>query len=294
VSVTAIIPMWNRADLTRHCVESLRAQTVPFDRILVVDDGSTEPYAGPDVIRLPRNGGFAAAVNAGWRAAETTHIAVINNDVRLDPAWLEQLLAAGGWFATGKLYAPTGLLDGTFDLLSRGGFPWRAGDGRADGPRWNEPREIAMASFTAVLLRTELRERIGYLDEDFGTYLEDVDFGIRCRRAGLVGRYVPTASGVHEGSATAGGWSEFSTRQIATNHARLVAKHWGGRDGWAVGVSRALWRMLARRHGRRATFPTFPTAASEPVPTDDALIEELQWATGMDTFWRWYFRLVSR
>ena len=292
MSVTAIIPMWNRADLTRRCVESLREQTVPFDRIVVVDDGSTEPYAGPDVIRLPQNSGFAAAVNAGWRAAETTHIAVVNNDVRLEAGWLEAVLAAGGWFATGKLYGPTGLLDGTFDLLSRGGFPWRAGHGRVDGPRWNEPREIAMASFTAVLLRTELRERIGYLDEEFGTYLEDVDFGVRCRKAGLSGRYVPGAMGVHEGSATAGAWSEFATRQMATNQARLVAKHWGGRDRWAVGVARVLWKLLARRNGKRATFPVFPTMPSEPFATDDALIAALQQATGTDTFWRWYFRLV--
>ncbi len=284
--------MWNRADLTRQCVESLRAQTVPFDRIVVVDDGSTEPYAGPDVIRLPNNAGFAAAVNAGWKAAETTHVAVVNNDVRLDPHWLEQLLGAGGWFATGKLYGPTGLLDGTFDLLSRGGFPWRAGHGKPDGPRWNEPREIAMASFTAVLLRTELRERIGYLDEEFGTYLEDVEFGVRCRKAGLGGQYVPSATGVHEGSATVGAWSEFAARQMATNQARLVAKHWGGRDRWAVGVGRVLWRMLARRNGRTVTFPAFPTTPSEPFATDDSLIAALQQDTGMDTFWRWYFRLV--
>jgi len=292
VSVTAIIPMWNRADLTRQCIASLRAQTVPFDRIVVVDDGSTEPYVGADVIRLAKNSGFAAAVNAGWRAAETTHVAVINNDVRLDPAWLERLLVASGWFATGKLYGPTGLLDGTFDLLSRGGFPWRAGHGRPDGPRWNEPREIAMASFTAVLLRTELRERVGYLDEAFGTYFEDVDFGVRCRKAGLSGSYVPGATGVHEGSATAGAWSEFAVRQMAVNHARLVAKHWGERHGWAVGVARILWRLLAFRHGRWVKFPSFPTTPGEPVETDDTLIAALQGETRMDTFWRWYCWLV--
>ena len=54
MSVTAIIPMWNRADLTRQCVAALRQQTRPFDRILVVDDGSTEPYDGGDVLRLPQ------------------------------------------------------------------------------------------------------------------------------------------------------------------------------------------------------------------------------------------------
>lgn len=292
MSVTAIIPMWNRAELTRQCVAGLRAQTVPFDRILVVDDGSAEPYQGEEVIRLPENRGFAAAVNAGWRAASTTHVAVINNDVRLDPAWLERLLAAGGWFATGKLYMPNGLVDGTFDLLSRGGFPWRAGHGRPDGGPWDVPREIAMASFTAVLLRTDLRERVGYLDESFGTYYEDVEFGVRCRRAGLRGRYVPAATGVHEGSATAGAWSAFTVRQLSTNHARLVAKHWGKRHKWAVGMARILWKSLARRRGQQANFPMFPVEQAGPLELDDELIHALQQETGFDTFWRWYFRLV--
>lgn len=292
MSVTAIIPMWNRADLTRQCVARLREQTVPFDRILVVDDGSADPYTGDDVIRLPENRGFAAAVNAGWRAATTTHVAIINNDVRLDSHWLERLLAAEGWFATGKLYMPNGLLDGTFDLLSRGGFAWRAGHGRPDGGIWDEPREIAMASFTAVLLRTELRDKVGYLDESFGTYYEDVEFGVRCRRAGLRGRYVPSATGVHEGSATSGAWSEFTVRQICTNQARLVAKHWGKRHRWAVVVAQFLWRRLARRRGRRADFPLLPVEPASPFELDDALIHSLQRETGFDTFWRWYFRLV--
>jgi GT2 family glycosyltransferase len=292
VSVTAIIPMWNRAELTRQCVAALRQQTVAFDRILVVDDGSTEPFHGDDVLRLPENRGFAAAVNAGWRAATTTHIAVINNDVRLHPAWLEHLLAAGGWFATGKLFRPDGLLDGTFDLLSRGGFAWRAGHGRPDGGPWDTPREISMASFTAVLLRTELREQVGELNESFGSYYEDVEFGVRCRRAGLRGRYVPAATGRHEGSATAGAWSAFTVRQISTNHARLVAQHWGKSHRWAVVAAEFLWRVLARRRGHRAVFPVFPVRPAAPLACDDALIQALQQETGFDTFWRWYFRLV--
>ncbi|OYW12872.1 MAG: hypothetical protein B7X34_01330, partial [Acidobacteriia bacterium 12-62-4] len=154
------------------------------------------------------------------------------------------------------------------------------------------PREIAMASFTAVLLRTDLRERIGFLDESFGTYYEDVEFGVRCRRAGLTGRYVPAATGVHEGSATAGAWSAFSVRQLSTNHARLVAKHWGKRHKWAVGVARVLWKSLVQRRGQQAVFPMFPVEQAGPLDFDDELIHALQQETGFDTFWRWYFRLV--
>lgn len=292
MSVTAIVPVWNQHELTHRCLASLRAQTRPFARILVVDNGSATPFSAPDVdiLQWPENLGFAPAVNAGWRSADTDHIAVINNDVRLDPRWLEHLLATEAEFATGKLFRPDGLIDGTFDLISRGGFPWRAGHGRQDDPVWNEPREIAMTSFTAVLLRTRLRERVGMLDESFGSYLEDVEFSMRCRRVGVRGQYVPSAVGVHVGSATAGSWSPFMVRQIASNHAKLIARHWGSHHKQEVAVSRFLWRLLALRHGRSVTFPEVVPEPAEVPETDDEEIRRLQQATGFDHYWRWYFR----
>ena len=62
--------------------------------------------AGAEVIAMEENAGFAAAVNRGIREVETPEwLAVLNNDVTLEPDWLEQLMAKVGdaWFATGKL-----------------------------------------------------------------------------------------------------------------------------------------------------------------------------------------------
>ncbi|MBM3290675.1 MAG: glycosyltransferase, partial [Candidatus Hydrogenedentes bacterium] len=91
-ALTIVIPTYNHLALLRRCLESLRRQTRAADRIVVVDDGSTEDIAGamasefPEVavVRLDRNGGFCRAANAGLRAAETPYVFLLNNDMTLD------------------------------------------------------------------------------------------------------------------------------------------------------------------------------------------------------------------
>src|ERR1044071_1990751 len=98
IRVTAVIPTWNRRDLLSTLLQNLRAQVRPFDEIIVVDNGSLDDSAdlalaaGARVLRLGRNLGFAAAVNRGLGAAHAEWVAILNNDVTLDPDWLAKLL----------------------------------------------------------------------------------------------------------------------------------------------------------------------------------------------------------
>ncbi|HLW77720.1 MAG TPA: glycosyltransferase, partial [Bryobacteraceae bacterium] len=91
---TAVIPHWNRRDLLESLLASLREQTRPFEEIIVADNGSTDDSAdfaersGARVLRLERNLGFAAAVNRGIEASKSKWVAILNNDVTLDRAWL--------------------------------------------------------------------------------------------------------------------------------------------------------------------------------------------------------------
>jgi len=192
MKVAAVVPHWNRRDLLQTLLANLHQQTRKFDQIIVADNGSTDDSAevaeraGATVIRIGRNLGFAAAVNRGIASARADWIAILNNDVTLAPDWLATLLTAGeqeeAWFATGKtlMAADPTRMDGAFDAISRGGCAWRCGSGRPDGPVWNQLRRIRMAPMTAALFRRSLFKEIGGLDERFESYLEDVDFGIRC------------------------------------------------------------------------------------------------------------------
>jgi GT2 family glycosyltransferase len=326
--VAVVIPTWNRAALLAQVLGDLGRQTYPIERVIVVDNGSTDDSAavatraGAKVIAMGVNAGFAAGVNRGIQEAGGEWIAIVNNDVSLEPDWLEKLMAQVGndaWFATGKLLNASAhqRIDGTFDALCRGGCAWRCGNGRLDSELWNQPRSIQLASFTAAVFRADLFQRVGLLDEQFESYLEDVDFGLRCAEKGLNGLYVPEAIAYHAGSATLGRWHRETVRMIARNQLLIVAKHyppdWIKRYGRCVFVGQILWGFVALRHGallgylegkieglRRfraargkhpANFPAI-IQFSAIIEKSEKEIRDLQSLSGFDLFWRLYFALT--
>jgi GT2 family glycosyltransferase len=255
MKISAIVPVWNGRPLLARLLDSLEAQTLRVDEILAVDNGSTDGAPdlarerGARVIAMGRNAGFAAAVNRGIAEAVGEWIAILNTDVELAPDYLEQLIAADAPFATGKLLAPDGRLDGAFDLTSRAFTTWRAGSGMPDGAPFDQEREIASAPWTAVVYRAEVLRRVGVLEEAFESYLEDVDFGLRCAAAGVRGKYVPGARALHQGSASLGRWHPDTVRRIARNQLLLAARHGGDAALWPVVVGQVLWGGVALRHG---------------------------------------------
>jgi hypothetical protein len=321
VKATAIIPHWNRRDLLVSLLENLRLQTHPFAEIIVVDNGSTDGSSeaarqrGARVLELSHNRGFSFAVNRGIEAALHEWVAVLNNDVLLHPDWLFRLSENVGdrWFAAGKLLRASQpeQVDGAFDLLSRGAMAWRAGHGRQDGPPWTEPRTISFVPFTAALFRRELFDRVGYLDEEFESYLEDVDFGLRCALEGYQGIYVPEATGRHIGSATLGEWNKETVRRLARNQLLLIAKHyppnWIWQYGWPVLVAQSLWGAAAFKHRAGLAFlsgkwealrrfrkmrRTESRRLAQVLASSELELRQLQSQTGFDFYWKLYFSLT--
>ncbi|HVP00591.1 MAG TPA: glycosyltransferase family 2 protein [Bryobacteraceae bacterium] len=318
-TVAAIIPHWNRRDLLDSLLSSLHTQTRPFDEILLVDNASTDDSVevaqrlGARVLSLKKNLGFAAAVNRGIAASNADWIAILNNDVTLAPEWLEELLNTSASFATGKLLnaADPSLLDGTFDEISRAACAWRCGAGRPNGPVWNHSREIRIAPMTAAIFRRTLFDEVGQLDENFGSYLEDVDFGIRCALAGRAGEYIPSAIALHRGSATRGAWNSDTVKQISRNQLLLTFKHFHGAPLWPLVAGQVLWGLVALRHRRGAAYLRGKIAGwnaaralyPNNTPNDrmarlaaagEREILTLQQQTGFDWYWRVYFWLLPR
>ena len=326
--VTIVIPVWNGRELLLRLLEKLHAQTWPIAEILAVDNGSADGAAeaaeqqGARVLRLGSNQGFASAVNHGVEACRTDLVALVNSDVEPESGWLACLVAALDspevWFATGKTLSASqpNRIDGTYDLLSRAGCAWRVGSGRLDGPGFSQPRPIAMAPATAALFRTELFRRVGLLDTAFESYLEDVDFGLRCALEGLRGAYVPEAIAYHWGNAALGKWSPEMVRLIARNQVYLVVKHYPLRQFWCpILVGQLLWGLVALRHGTGWAFVRGKFAGVEhalgfshnpkrqrggdslkhvpQILQDSELqIRETQRRTGFDFYWRVYFLLT--
>lgn len=319
MTVSAIVPVWNGRELLDKLLASLAAQTLAPTEILAVDNGSTDGApdlarrAGARVIPMGRNAGFAAAVNRGIRESTGEWVAVLNSDVQLAPDYFEKLAATRAWFATGKLLRPDGkTIDGTFDLTIRAGATWRTGAGRPDGPLFSERRQIASAPWTAALFRRELFAKIGCLEERFESYLEDVDFGLRCAALKITGEYIPDAVAVHRGSASLGKWHREIVRRMARNQLLIVARHFRGQARWPIFAGQTLWGLVALRHGhglawlrgiaqglrafsaaRRDFSPPDPAVLGEYLRASERTLRELQRATGWDPYWRIYFHLTG-
>src|SRR6185436_12218966 len=107
--------------------------------------------------------------------------------------------------------------------------------------------------WTAALFRAELFRKAGLLDESFESYLEDVDFGLRCSALGLEGSYIPQAVAWHRGSASLGRWHSKTVRLISRNQVLLLARHYPRRllvrAAWPILVAQLLWGVVALRHG---------------------------------------------
>jgi GT2 family glycosyltransferase len=322
-TVSVVIPTWNRADLIRNVLLSLRRQTTVPTEILVVDNGSSDDTAqvvrdSPAcLIALEKNVGFAAAVNEGVRNAASEWVFILNNDVELQADWISCALAAAERsdvdFVTGKLvqaHAPE-RIDGTCDLVSRAGTAWRCGWNSLDGTRWSQARRVRVASLTAVMFRRRVFQKVGLLDTEYESYYEDVDFGIRCAMKGVEGFYEPRAKGIHLGSATLRGGGRVS--YLVARNQLLLAKKFrlAEMNRWnvIVGQSVALLPTIRQRHfiaalrgkwdGWRLAKTVSP-APFDPVELDAFLkhqekeLYEEQSKSGFDLSWRLYFWLCGR
>jgi GT2 family glycosyltransferase len=323
MSISVIVPVWNGRDLLESLLDSIDRQTAPAAEVIVVDNGSTDGAPelarcrGAQVESMGRNAGFAAAVNRGIELARSEWIAVLNSDVVLAPDYFEKLSLAGAWFASGKILDArrNGLLDAAFDLTCRGGATWRAGNGRPDAVPFSEPRHIHSVPWTAALFRADLFRNVGMLETRFESYLEDVDFGLRCAAQGILGIYIPDAVAWHRGSATLGRWHSDTVRRIARNQILIIARHYSRRTlarcWWHIAVAQSLWGLVALRHGAgfawargilqglsafsdiRRTFANLDAGLPGRLQRNDHHIWELQRATGFDLYWRLYFLLTG-
>ena len=282
--VTVIVPVWNRRDLLVKLIERLRSQTRPLAQLLMVDNGSEDELGGC------RGGGRRHGHSTGeelriQRRSEPgnpchTNLLGCHRERRcracseLARRLTEAADRQSAWFATGKILSSRRpeLIDGTYDAVCRGGCAWRVGNMRRDGALFSSPRPIRFVSFTAALFRTSLFAKVGLMDERFESYLEDVEFGLRCARMNFGGIYVPEALAWHEGSATLGRWHPDSVERIARNQLLLIAKHYSGsmlsRYAWHILVSQALWGLVAVRHGAGASISTGQARGPEDLSVD--------------------------
>ena len=197
-----VIPVFNRKHFTRECLLSLRQQTEPDFRTIVVDDGSTDgteqmlaaEFPEVEVVRGDGNLFWTAGVNLGIRRAlalGATHVMTLNNDVVTDPSFVAQMLAAAA-------RNPLAVL-GALELDAATGEPIYGGE-RLDF-RTNTSRDllkelpadqrhdlhpVTYLPGRGLLIPKTVIDKIGLFDEKrLPHYLADFDYTSVARRAGF-------------------------------------------------------------------------------------------------------------
>ena len=234
-AVSVVVPVLNGARWLPDVLAAIRAELLgrPHE-ILVIDDGSGDQSAavcrqiGDANLRVvdgPRRGA-AAAVNAGLRLARFNLVAQIDQDVIVQPGWLDALLdalrdpqvaAAQGWYVTDPSASALARVM-SLDLEQR---YTRIDHGATD--------HVCTGN---VVWRLDALQQVGLLDETLG-YGYDNDLSYRLIAAGHRLVICPRATSVHRWRD---GWISYLTQQYGFGYGRLdlVARHRNRLHGDAV------------------------------------------------------------
>ncbi|MCL2332290.1 MAG: glycosyltransferase [Actinomycetia bacterium] len=190
-----VVPLFNKEQTIRSCLESIQAQTISSLEILVIDDGSTdnsaaivEEFARDDtrvvLIREP-NGGPASARNIGLETAIGTYVCFLDADDRLAPGFLEVLIAVMQREHTDVARCAQLFIE---DLSEEGGEQQhirRAGDHDRTVPgselycRLFAELEVSLMSANSALYRRDFLRRHRLSFNESLRHLEDVLFVAR-------------------------------------------------------------------------------------------------------------------
>lgn len=252
LDLSIIIVNYNTADFVLHCIASIHS-TVPADvhyEVIVVDngssDGSLELLVGCPSVRLiaaPRNLGFSTANNLGVANMRSRYVLFLNPDTVVGSQTLLTLInfmdshpSAGA--ATCRVELP----DASIDDSSHRGFPtpWNAFC-YFSGLAQLFPHSRLFAGYTAgwqdmsrvhtvdalagcfMLVRREAGDEVGWWDEDYFFYGEDLDFCFKLAADKWEIYYVPSVSILHYKGASAGIKRESTTRARPSPETRVRA-----------------------------------------------------------------------
>jgi GT2 family glycosyltransferase len=251
-----VVLNWNGLADTIQCLDSLGYLSYPRERlrVVVVDNGSEDGspgvlrarYPGLTVIENHRNLGYTGGMNVGLRFARAEgaeYIWLLNNDATADRESLSRLIRVGEATAGVGLLSP-----GVYDADS-GAVHWagtvldvprrvfvdvvdaeKRGVGVAEGPMllWG----------TAMLIKRAAAEAVGYFDDRYFAYVEDLDYSLRVINIGMETRVVRDARIFHKGAQSLGRMSPVRHYLLERNRYLFWRSHLGAE--WT-------WREVGRR-----------------------------------------------
>jgi GT2 family glycosyltransferase len=225
IDLSIIVVNWNTRDLLSDCLQSVyeTAHGLALE-VWVVDNASSdgsvamvrERFPGVKLIENADNMGFAYANNQAMRACGGRHILLLNTDTFVRAGAIKTMIAfmeahRDAGIIGCRLYYGNGVLQPScmsfptlfteFCIATRLDklFPRSKLFGQYRMTYWDfdDTREVDSVSGACLMVRRELLDEIGLLDEGFFMYSEEVDWCYRASKAGWKVYYVAQAEAVH-------------------------------------------------------------------------------------------------
>jgi GT2 family glycosyltransferase len=260
VDVSVIIVSWNTREMTCDCIRSVCDQTKGLNyEVVVVDNASSDGSAQavrdqfPDSMLIENtvNKGFAAANNQGIRIAKGRYVLLLNSDtIVLDDAigkTAEYADSADDVAIVGcRILNPDRTLQPScfmfpsmlnmalsatylYKVFPRNRFFAREHMGWWDR---NDIREVEVVTGCFMLIRREVIETTGLLDESYFMYGEETDLCFRVRKAGYRNVFIPHAQIVHYGGASSRKMKSAMILQTRASILQFLRQHKGLLTYW--------------------------------------------------------------
>ncbi len=239
--VSVIILNWNGEDYIGECVDSVIDQTYPETEIIVVDNNSEDSsveilkskhLSHITLVENSENLGYAGGNNIGIKRSDGEYIALLNDDALADKNWISELVSRikEGNEKTGMIaslilnYRDRKTVDNTGHLL----YPDGINRGRDRGESTDDLTNYGEALFPSgcgAFYSGEMLDEIGLFDEDFFSYGDDTDLGLRARLSGWNCLYCRKAIVYHRYSKSAGAYSKKKFFYVERNRLFILLKY---------------------------------------------------------------------
>lgn len=276
VEISVVIVYHNSGDWMEPCLNSLFQQTLQPMEIIVVDNGSSEPYR-PHVsdyshklvvLHLAKPQSFASALNLALKQARSPYILVLNPDTALEPDVIEKLYEAINGKADVAAVVPKlrfswarGFINGIGNYAGPFLYGIDIGLGHLDVGQFDSLVLLPSASFAGVMMSKLALSHVGFLDDGYPMYYEDLDWSYRARLLGYKILAVPDAvmyhaMGQHVHRAERFDLSPSKAYHVTYGRNRFTLKIFGGLTSFLFMLSylahdllRLIWLVLNRQLG---------------------------------------------
>ena len=190
--VSIIIPHYNQKEsMLGILLTSLTNQTFDNYEVIIIDDCSTDKsvveyiksfikdHKNMRLIENTENMRFIKTVNKGIKLANGEYICLLNSDAEVKNNFVERNVEI--------LDADTSIVALSCIIVDRNGKNWFSGGILKSGAPFNLKddfegiRSVDFVAGTAAFYRKEIFDKIGFFDEKYSMYHEDVEFGLRIK-----------------------------------------------------------------------------------------------------------------